>query len=369
LKKILYIVSTLKRSGPTNQLYSLIKYLDRAKYEPYLVTLSPEPVNSRWNDYQALGVHLYSLNLSRIKGFFCIKKNLLKLFIEIKPDIIHTQGIRADLLNAGNLYNKYLTLCTSHNYPFEDYPLKFSKLLGMFMAYNHIKTFRKLCVIACSKTVQSKLNTHGLNVSVVQNGIDLQKYKPVTAEEKKILRQQFNIPMDLKIFISVGALIPRKDMMTIIKAFKNLSGKNIKLIILGDGPQKVLLEKSGSSAVQFPGSVVNVIDYLQIADVFISASLSEGLPYSVLETMACGLPCILSDIPSHRELFEHNTDIFFPCGDDKKLTRILETLDSCRLDSLKLLSLDTVQNQFSAEKMSQGYQNHYHLLLNKNDEK
>jgi glycosyltransferase involved in cell wall biosynthesis len=361
---ILYIVSTLKRSGPTNQLYNLIKYLDRTEFEPHLVTLSPESDDTRWSDYQVLGVQLYSLGFSRIEGFFYTKKQLLELLIRINPDIIHTQGIRADLLNAKYLCNRNITLCTSRNYPFEDYVLKFGRLQGMAMAYRHINAFKKLHVIACSKIIQSKLSNHGLNVSVVQNGIDVQQYKPIEDEKKNVLRQQLRIPIDLKIFISVGALIPRKDMLTIVNAFKCLSIKKVKLIILGGGFQKTLLEKYCNDSIQLLGNVYNVIDYLRIADVFISASLSEGLPNSVLEAMACGLPCILSDIPSHRELFGHNTDIFFPCGDDKKLSQILKSLDSRHLDLLKKSSLDTVREQFGAEEMSRSYQNYYHTLLN-----
>jgi glycosyltransferase involved in cell wall biosynthesis len=363
VKKILYIVSSLRRSGPTTQLYNVIKNLDRNQFDPYLITLSPEHQDSSWSTYENLGIHLYSLNLSRVKGLFFAKKQLFKLFTQIKPDIIHTQGIRADLLNAKHLCNGYITLCTSHNYPFEDYVLKFGRLRGMFMAYKHINAFKKLYVIACSKAIQAKINTHGLNISVIQNGIDLQQYKYIGDEKKKLLRQQFHVPANLKVFISVGSLIPRKDMMTIVNAFKHLTVKSVRLIILGDGYQKALLEDSGNNSIQLLGNVDNVNDYLHIADVFISASLSEGLPNSVLEAMACGLPCILSDIPSHKELFEHPADIFFPCGDDKKLTQILEGLDNQHLDLLKTLSLKNVQNQFSAERMTHDYQNYYLALL------
>ena len=47
MKKILYIVSTLERCGPTNQLSYIIKYLDKSKFEPMVLTLSPEPKEDR----------------------------------------------------------------------------------------------------------------------------------------------------------------------------------------------------------------------------------------------------------------------------------------------------------------------------------
>ena len=50
-QKILYVVSTLQQSGPTEQLYNVIQHLDKRVFEPHLITLSKEPADSRWNAY------------------------------------------------------------------------------------------------------------------------------------------------------------------------------------------------------------------------------------------------------------------------------------------------------------------------------
>ena len=79
--KILYIVSTLKSGGPTNQLFNIIKNLDRHIFKPIVLTLSSEPKESKWRDYESLGIEMYSFNLSRIEGFFFLEsrlKNLIK---------------------------------------------------------------------------------------------------------------------------------------------------------------------------------------------------------------------------------------------------------------------------------------------------
>ncbi|MCW7553208.1 hypothetical protein NX722_11270 [Endozoicomonas gorgoniicola] len=98
MKKILYIVSTLGRSEPTKQLLNIIKNLDHSKYQALVLTLSPEPSNSRFSEYINAGLRLEILNMSRFQGLFSSKKKIEKIINDYKPDIIHTQGIRVDSL-------------------------------------------------------------------------------------------------------------------------------------------------------------------------------------------------------------------------------------------------------------------------------
>ena len=360
--RILYNVSTLKCSGPTNQLYNLIKYLDRSKFEPHLITLSPEPPDSRWKDYEALGVELHTLGLSRLEGELFSKKRLKSLVEAIAPDIIHTQGIRADMLNATALKD-YPSLCTVRNYPFADYPTKFGKLRGTLMAQQHMSALRKINAIACSLAIQDQLKAHGVNADVVQNGIDTEKFHPAVGQRKKELCQKLGLPEDTLILLSVGSLIPRKNMKTLIDGFEQARMKNTNLVILGDGPQMSVLREQAGPSVLLPGNVSNVSEYLGAADLFLSTSLSEGLPNTVLEAMASGLPCLLSDIPSHRELFEGENDIFISCKDVDGLADRLKQINVDLLTEHGKISRQIVEERFNAQKMSTDYQKIYLELI------
>ena len=357
--KIIFIISTLKKSGPTNQLYYLIKHLERNCFEPHVITLSLElNQGSAWADFEALGVQLYTLGLSRIKGVFFSKKHLRSLVDRIGPDVIHTQGIRADMLNASTLKD-YPSLCTSRNDPFSDYPTKFGKLRGSLMARQHIAAFKELNVVACSLSIQSQLKAHGIDASVLQNGVDTVKFQPVSAESKKALRHKLGMPGDALVVLSAGSLIPRKDMSTLIAAFNQAGLAGARLVILGDGPQKDALLQQAGEAVLMPGNVTNISDYLGAADLFVSTALSEGLPNTVLEAMACGLPCVLSDIPPHRELFGDSDEIFFDCKDTAALADRLRQLDIAGLVQQGKRSRQISEGHFSSEKMSRAYQEIY----------
>ena len=359
MKKILYLVSTLQRSGPTNQLFNLIKHLDRNKFEPHLITLSPEPSDSRWDDYAALGVKLYSLNLSRVKGVLFAKRKVKALIDKIEPDLIHTQGIRADSL-VSSIKSAPLQVITIHNFAPEDYSMKFGKLKATLMINQHFKTMRRqVHLIACSKTIQKKLQSVGIQSMAIQNGIESK------------LGNKNNIPLFNKIpppvFISVGGLIPRKNMQLIINAFNGLPKEMCgSLILLGDGSLMNELKDLSDDNIYLLGNVNNVNDYLAGADYFVSSSLSEGLPFSVLEALAAGLPVILSDIESHQEIANESAAAceLFPLSGGIEVLANKMSAAASRFTDESITEAKRIANEvFSAEIMSQKYQDYYNHLM------
>lgn len=362
MKTVLYVVSTLKKSGPTNQLFNLINNLDRSVLKPMLLTLSPEPIDSRKSDYELLDIQIMSLNLSRLSGLFLAKSQLEKVINNINPDIIHSQGIRADSLISA-IGPKVPCLLTARNYPFDDYPSKFGKIRGMLMARKHISV-QKSCrhVIACSKSIKNKLSEAGVVSYAIQNGVSF---------NKKV--QANGTPYDFKnpVYVTVGSLIPRKNVKMLIQAFnqwKQDAGSSGSLVIVGDGFERQSLEALAGEDILFTGNVDNVADYLASADYFVSASLSEGLPNAVLEALSFGLPIILSDILPHKEINEECNGaarIFELKNGVKGLVdefeKAVKVFDSSAKDDAKRVA-STV---FSSEVMSKNYQNYYLNLLEK----
>ncbi len=107
------------------------------------------------------------------------------------------------------------------------------------------------------------------------------------------------------------------------------------------------------SNIRFLGNVRNIVEYLQISDCFISASLAEGLPNTVLEAMACGLPTILSNIPPHKELCSDSA-CFFEVHNVVELSKMINCFKDCDNSPKEL-----VGKQFSAQLMSEKYQKLY----------
>lgn len=365
--KILYIVSTLRLCGPTNQLFYIIKYLDSQKFKPVIFTLSPEPQKSLWSKFKALDIEIHSLNLSRLQGLFKGGQKLEAFVDKLQPDVIHSQGIRPDTL-AAKYSNKYRTVATIRNYPDDDYGMKYGKVFGYYLARRHISAFKKIKLpVSCSATISEMLDKHGVKSQVVCNGVDEDLYKPATPEEKIKLKQKLNLPEKFKIIVSVGALIPRKQPDLMIRGFSaSQAAKNTILLILGEG---TLLEScqeiaNNSSNIQFRGQVSNVVDYLKVADYFVSASLSEGLPNSVIEALACSLPVCLSDIKPHQEILNLNQQagITFQVGNVEALTTQLDKLLHTQPEPMSIAARQIVSEHLNARKMSAQYQDIYSVL-------
>lgn len=138
------------------------------------------------------------------------------------------------------------------------------------------------------------------------------------------------------VVIGVGRLTPQKDFQTLIRAFALVREKQpSKLIILGEGEERLLLEKliqemDLENDVALPGFVDNPFAYMRRASLFVLSSLWEGFGNVLAEAMACGTPVVSTDCPSGpREILEDGKwGRLVPPGDHEALSEaIMATLN------------------------------------------
>lgn len=370
--KIMYVISTLQKAGPTNQLFNLLSFIDKNIFDPIIVTLSPEPPDSSYNLFKELDIKVESLNHSRIKGFFLTKIDLNNLVDKYKPSIIQTHGFRADRIKINFRIPKVIILRTSINQP---KPLQIKpNFLGKFFAsllykyhLSYVKKFE--FVFTCSKCLSSEINEIlGVNFRYIQNGVNIHRYFPVSEKTKNKIRNKLAIPIDKKIFLSVGSLIPEKNTGAIIELFLCCDFlKNSQLIVLGNGIEynKYKKKTNNYDNIRLLGDTQNVKEYLQASDYFISASRGEGLSNSVLEAMSTGIPCILSNIPSHREIMDNSQlGVLFALDDSNDLILKIIQIINMNYNSLSKNCRNHIINFFSAKRMSFDYQQLYKEILN-----
>jgi glycosyltransferase involved in cell wall biosynthesis len=361
---VLYVVSTLKRCGPTNQLFGLIKNLDRTRFTPVVLTLSPETSDSRWDDFVALGVDVQSLGLGRIAGLLMGPQALRARMSAIKPALVHSQGIRADSLCVQVLPRTVVQVATLRNYPFKDYVMSFGRVQGELMARWHLFNLQRAGSVALvSNAIYGMLDGRLPRACVVQNGVDVDRYHVTDNAQRELLRERLGLSQEGRTFISTGHLDPRKDPVTAIDGFLAGARGSDQLLVLGDGVMREELKSrySSSDQVKFLGRVTNVQEYLQASDYFISASLAEGLPNAVLEALACGLPCLLSDIAEHDEILAGSSlyPMLFATGQSMALAQCLKALDDGAYAHTSAAAVAIITNGFSAVHMSAQYQKLY----------
>ena len=359
---ILYLVSRLRPSGPTNQLYYILKHLDD-EFDATVLTLSPEPEDTELPRFKELDINYETLGLSRWKGLLFGPSQLRRRVAKLDPDIIQTQGIRADTLSALFLSN-YPRITTVRNYPYDDYPAKFGEVQGKVMAVEHVGMYRRIDhPIACSETIADRIRPHGIDATPIQNGVDTKAYQPVEKEEKTRLRNELGIPESATVFVSVGTLIPRKNPGDVIEGFQKADIENGVLIMLGDGPLQSECESlaAGDDRVRMEGWVDNVSAYLGASEFFVSASSSEGLPNTVMEALASGLPVVLSDIQPHQEILQYDSTVGaeFGLGEPEALSAAMEEIVEENYLNMTVGARALVTTHLSAERMSEVYQEQY----------
>ncbi len=367
--RVVFLVSTLEKGGPTNVIFNIIKYLDVVSFQPVIVTLSPEPLISSLEDFRKLGVEVYQFNQSRLSWVLSGGKRLRKFLEKIQPNIIHSHSLRADIFSAKQL-ESYIRISTLHANLQHNYINTYGYFMGNYFAYQQVKHVAHLeRVVACAHSVYEIYKSKLKSMEFIPNGVDTEIFKVISPESIFQKRKSVGVPTNKKIFITVGSLCNRKDPHTLIKGFLESNAKETSvLLVLGKGELEDELRKTYALPnVMFKGFTRNVVDFLEISDFFISASLSEGLPNTVLEALSCGLPVCLSDIPAHREILSYNSKagITFKPRESRALTNAINALVGEEYTISQNAAKEIIEHELSAIKMSSKYQSLYCSLYEK----
>lgn len=365
--KIVYTVSTLQKTGPTNVLAGIIAHLDRKLYKPFVITLSPEKNsdNSWGPDLKKQGVRVISLNLKRYQ-LIQLPIKLKQTITSIHPDIIHSHCFRSTVLSALFL-DGFKRVATVHCDYTQDFPMAYGRVTGRLMACCFTYALKKMnkricCSQALSDLLQKKFPT--ISFDYVNNGVDTDTFYPVS--EKRILRQKLGLPQNKTIFIWVGSFISIKNPLCLVTAIKKRQDKNSFFVFCGKGPLLTTAKKQlkGFDNVLFVGYANKIAPYLQASNAFISTSLSEGFHLSVYEALACGLPVILSDLPTYSLIKKAKCGLFFSPQDNNSLNALIQNIlyrmiSSQQIEKGKMLIFD----HFSSKLMSLSYQQLYEAYL------
>jgi glycosyltransferase involved in cell wall biosynthesis len=144
---------------------------------------------------------------------------------------------------------------------------------------------------------------------------------------------------------------------------------DIQFVFAGDGPLRDDADQYGLANVEVLGFRDDVAALLGSADLLVNPSHSEGSSLVVLEAMAAGVPCLVSDIPVLREIVrDGRTGAIFPCGDAVRLAEAIETLrqDAVKRASLTVQARKIVREENASERVRERYRRIFERLTTKN---
>jgi glycosyltransferase involved in cell wall biosynthesis len=365
---VLSIVSTLARCGPVNGLINVIRNFDPLKYKAAIAMLSPEPADSRIEELRSLGIPIRQMGMSRTGSLLFGVQRLRHLVSEVKPDIVHSHGLRADILVA-KAGLKCPVVSTLHSDLLQDYRFANGRCFGTLVAMCQYAALKRLDgVIAVSESVADRALRSGLATHAIPNGVDPGEYYPASDLQcVRDIRANLGWPSDAVIVLHTGVLRNLKNPIAVVTGFRaSKFSKGGFLVLAGDGPLKVECEKAAGTAnnIVFLGKRRDVPDLLRAADILISASSSEGLPIALLEGCASGIRVLATDIPPHRyiqKIFSDQIQIF---GREDSAS-VQAALDSIREDDAqqKFLPSPSALEMISVQRMARQYQQFYSDIL------
>ena len=353
--RIAYVINYIVKNGPSSVILNIINNLDKSRYDISLITLFNGNNQEVIATLRQNGVTVYECtSLSRMKCIFGSQKEFDALIKSLGFDILHTHGLIPDLL-ASRLDAPVSRISTLHNNMYEDYRDTYGPWKSRIFTAIHLSALTKMdrCV-CCSKSVYDVMHLKLKHATYIRNGIEPVKARTV------VTRHNLHIPENASVFLYAGVLFPRKNVRWLIKNFCSCRMENEYLLILGRGKKLQECQSAADDHVKFLGFKSDPVAFMNISDVYVSASRSEGFSISVLEALSSGLGLFLSAIPSHKEVVEMADSVYIGEAFDESsfvaklqiLRRNYERLDKSRIRAWQ-------EEHLSAKKMAEQYMKVY----------
>jgi len=288
----------------------------------------------------------------------------------VEPDVVHTHQIGPLFYTGLASHGLGIPLIVHTEHGREDYAgRRLLRWLGR-VAGMHASCLFCLTQDMADGVIGSRIVPRG-KVRLIHNGIDLSVFRQ--RHDRVVVRRSLGIAPEAVVVGTVGRLTEVKNQELLIRAFAQVKGQipEAHLILVGDGPLAGELRDLAASlgvdeSVHFAGYQPNSAPYLQAFDVFALTSRSEGMPQSVLEASACGIPVVASRVGGLPELIEHGrTGVLFDPGDQPGLESALMALlaDPPRARELGAAGRAKVESLYDVGRMARDYHQHFVATL------
>ena len=366
--RVLHVIGIMNRGGAETMIMNLYRNIDRSKVQFDFVENSSEPAVFD-EEILSLGGRIYRCPHYNGKNHFTYVK-WWNDFFKAHPgeySIVHGHlgSTAAIYLSIAKKYGAY-AIAHSHSSG-TDHSLH--SYLYRMMSYNtrNVADYFFACSEAAGKDRFGRKVISGDHYAVLNNAIDVNRfsYDPTVREA---VRDELGIEQNQLVVGHIGRYTKEKNHEFILKIFSELKklDSSVRLLMIGDGPLHTQIMQTAeqlnlSSAVIFTGVRSDVERLVQAMDVFAFPSLYEGLPVTMVEAQAAGLPCIISDkVPPECILTDGLVDIMpLSAAPDAWAWKILEKRDTTRADRRAEIAAHGFDIITEAVKLQEFYLNAY----------
>lgn len=379
--KICHLITSFwTNHGPSNGLLAQIRSHDPRQYDFSIWSLyGPPPALDPRGLLAKTGIGYRVLPMG---PSFLDARVLIPLVRGLRrepPDILHCHLLRANLYGrlAGRLAGVKGIINTIHGV--DEYLTAGNLLSRAVRSAERLSANWVSQYVAVSENArQAVINRLGLTpgkVSTILNALDLEPFQQ-PGPDVKDLRAELGLNPEALVVGSVGRLAPLKDFPSLVRWLGELSKTfpRAQLVIIGEGEERPALEHliaglNLRDKVALPGFRADIPRVLRALDIFAFPSLSEGLSIALLEAMAAGLPCVVTDVGGNAEaVVEGETGFVVPPGDSSgfkaALSRLLQ--DGNLRKKLGAAGKNRAFTVFNPKRLALQYEELYRSVLNRN---
>jgi glycosyltransferase involved in cell wall biosynthesis len=361
--KILIVISNMEFGGAQRQIVELANNIDKNNFELHVCSLSSyAPLAEQF--HPSIQFHIIH---KKAKFDFSVVFKLSKLIRQNKFDIIHSFLFDAEIASrlAAKLSRTKIKVIGSERNT--NYTLKPIQKRAYHLTKNWVDA-----IIANSQSGADynakQTGQPKYKYNVVYNGVDTNRFKP---QNKAPIRNELNIDNNCKLIGMFASFKQQKNHPFLIEALKqiNAQGFDFKLLLVGemlhggmhgsDQYAKNLKEQIASSGfsnnVIFLGNRDDIDRIYCACDFTVLPSLFEGTPNVVLESMACGVPCIATRVSDNDKIIEHNHSGFIiePENINELISHITKLLEQPKdIITLGQNARNVMENEFSTAKLA-----------------
>ena len=353
------------RAGAELQLSLLLRHIDRERIEPFVLILHgsdkliPELPNCP----------VYCLNMNGLRSFsiFARAWKLRRFFRENKIDIIQALVIDNSLLmfvaciGRWSGVKKIFGFRVDMGFWITPMQARIGKFVHRFLVDKVIANAE-----ACKRSIIEQENARPENIFVLPNLIESERFANIPTWTTANAQNPRRIGI-------VGNLKPVKGTDIFIEAAKIVLEKHpdVQLELAGTGElgqyQSQIEQLGITQNVRFLGSLSDIPAFLSTLDIAVLASRSEGLPNAIMEYMAAGRPCVVTDVGGCGELIRHEQNgLLVPSEDPSALAEgIMELLDHPeRAEQFAIAARNDITEKYEASVLANRwceiYENVFH---------
>lgn len=304
--KVIHLITDLDTGGAERMLHKLLSTMDRSAFEPEVISLTT--VGAVGKDIQALAVPVGALGMRRGVPNPLALPRLVRRLRRSRPQLIQTWMYHADLLGAlaARWAGKVPVIWGIHNTVLAPGHSKRTTIgVARLCAWlSRRLPARIVCCSEASRRVHAELGYRAEKMVVIPNGFDLEQFKP--SEESRVsVRRELGVSEETVLIGLVARFDPVKDHFSFVQAAARLCARFPKVhyvlcgerVIRDNSRLVAWIDAAGlSERVFLLGPRTDIPRLMAAFDIATSSSFSEAFPNVIGEAMACGVPCVVTDV-------------------------------------------------------------------------